>query len=92
MHSSMKIFFRVITLLLFISGCTTQTSKLQNQVIEDEEALINITTDSVSGPIGLFQVIARAGQFQSHREHSVFKFRICEIAGRNFYFGGNSHS
>jgi hypothetical protein len=63
MHNSIKIFLRVITLLLFISGCTTQTSKLQNQVVEDEEALINITTDSVSGPIGLFQVIARAGSF-----------------------------
>lgn len=63
MLDSVKIAIKAIAVLLFVTGCTTQTSNLHNQVIEDADALTKITAESVNGPIGLFHVIARAGSF-----------------------------
>jgi PBP1b-binding outer membrane lipoprotein LpoB len=43
MLGSMKITIKAIAVLLFVTGCTTRTANLQNQVIEDEEALTKMS-------------------------------------------------
>ena len=60
MLNSVKIVIKAFAVLLFVTGCTTRTLNLQNQVTEDEEALTKITAESVNGASGLFHVIARA--------------------------------
>lgn len=79
MFVSVKMSIKAIALLLFITGCTARTSNLQNQVIEDEEALTKIAAESVNGPIGLFQVISRAGSFNHTASIQSLRFEYAKL-------------
>lgn len=53
----------ICVLVMFLSGCAAQYPSAPNQLAKDEVVLRRETTETLDGPIGLFQVIARAGSF-----------------------------